>query len=352
MGRAEELFTRIKSGGAAEVHEMISAQVVEELFLDYKRSSTHLPARKLSDDDRKNLAKAVGGFANSEGGVILWGVDCRPTQDGDVPTEPVPITNPLALKTLFDSALGGLTLPPHPGVENVVIWNPSNNDGFVLTYVPPGLHVPYQSLYPKPSEYYIRAGSNFLPTPHGVLAGLFGRAPQPNVAPVVSLNIVTALAHKCMLLQLDVGVINRGRGFAEDIFCIVEPTSGDASAVQYPYEKYDGRQGWRVRNNGSDRFTFVYGKMVLPPSTEQKAFSMRFEIIEKFRCDNHSFTVYCGCRGGPGAAQTITLPGELIEKVFYYYTDNSALKFDVRPELKDIDPQKLFVECLRAQTAS
>jgi len=92
MGRAEELFTRIRDGRAAEVHSMIGAQVVEELFLDYKQSSTVLPATKMSDEDRKNLAKSVGGFANSEGGVIVWGVDCRHTAHGDSPTKAVPIS--------------------------------------------------------------------------------------------------------------------------------------------------------------------------------------------------------------------------------------------------------------------
>ena len=86
MGRAEELFTRIRNGGAAEIQAMIDAVVVEELFLDYKRSSTPLPGARLSDDDRKNLAKAIAGFGNSEGGVIVWGVDCRQTPDGDIST--------------------------------------------------------------------------------------------------------------------------------------------------------------------------------------------------------------------------------------------------------------------------
>jgi hypothetical protein len=76
MGRAEQLFDRIRNGGAAEIHNMIAAQIVEELFLDYKRSSTTLPSRKLSEEDKKNLAKAVSGFGNSDGGVIVWGVDC------------------------------------------------------------------------------------------------------------------------------------------------------------------------------------------------------------------------------------------------------------------------------------
>lgn len=71
MGRAEELFNRLKAGGAAQVNAMIQTQVVEELFLDYKRSSTPLPSAKLSEDDRKNLAKSIAGFGNSEGGVVV-----------------------------------------------------------------------------------------------------------------------------------------------------------------------------------------------------------------------------------------------------------------------------------------
>lgn len=61
MGRAEELFKLIRDGGTAEVANMISAAVVEELFLDYKRSSTVLPTRALSDEDRKNLASSITG---------------------------------------------------------------------------------------------------------------------------------------------------------------------------------------------------------------------------------------------------------------------------------------------------
>ncbi len=101
MGRAEELFKRIQDNGAAEVHRMISAELVEELYLDYKRSSTTLPAAKLSDEDRKNLAKAIAGFANSEGGVIVWGVDCRQTAQGDVPTKPV-LINQQSRNTTFE----------------------------------------------------------------------------------------------------------------------------------------------------------------------------------------------------------------------------------------------------------
>lgn len=89
MGRAEDLFLRIKKRGADEILRMVREKITEELFLDYKRSATDDTFAKLHRDDLKNFGKPIAGFANSEGGVIVWGVDCRrDPPNGDVPTGP------------------------------------------------------------------------------------------------------------------------------------------------------------------------------------------------------------------------------------------------------------------------
>jgi hypothetical protein len=77
MGRAEDLFERISVGGEAAIDQMIGDRQSEELFLDFKRSADHGAGTRLHVNDRNNLAKAISGFGNSEGGVIVWGVDCR-----------------------------------------------------------------------------------------------------------------------------------------------------------------------------------------------------------------------------------------------------------------------------------
>jgi predicted HTH transcriptional regulator len=60
---------------------------------------------QLEDDDRKNLAKALSGFANSSGGVLLWGVKGNP-----VPTL-MPITQiQIFMENLLQ--LGGLATEP------------------------------------------------------------------------------------------------------------------------------------------------------------------------------------------------------------------------------------------------
>lgn len=77
MGRAEDLFERLKQGGETAIDELIEQRQAEELFLDFKRSADGASGRRLHDNDRQNLARAISGFGNSEGGVIIWGVDCR-----------------------------------------------------------------------------------------------------------------------------------------------------------------------------------------------------------------------------------------------------------------------------------
>jgi hypothetical protein len=80
-----------------KIHSMIGAPIVEEPFFDYKRSATSLPSPRLGDENRKNLEKAISGFANSEG-VIIWALIVA-IPKGDVPTSTVLITDPVALKS-------------------------------------------------------------------------------------------------------------------------------------------------------------------------------------------------------------------------------------------------------------
>jgi hypothetical protein len=179
MGRAEDLFDRLGKVGEDAIDELISIRQSEEPFLDFKRSADNGSGRHLHDIDRNNLAKAISGFGNSEGGVIVWGVECQPKADiGDVASSKKYIQNPQRFVSWLEGAVSGCTIPPHPGVRHICIIADTTS-GFAVTYIPKSHLVPHQCL--RPLQYYIRAGSDFVPTPHAVLMGLFGRPPQPFV---------------------------------------------------------------------------------------------------------------------------------------------------------------------------
>jgi hypothetical protein len=178
VGRADDLLKRLTEGGEAVLDQFIEDRQAEELFLDFKRSADDGSGRKLHDTDRQNLAKAISGFGNSEGGIVVWGVDCSLQADlGDVARAKVPIENPKRFLSWLEGAVSGCTLPAHPRVRHLAIeFSARPNSGFVVTYIPQSYLAPHQCI--KPPYYYVRTGSDFTPAPHGVIAGLFGRAPQ------------------------------------------------------------------------------------------------------------------------------------------------------------------------------
>ena len=95
MSRAEDIFQKLIYFGEDAIDEFIINQQTEELFLDFKQAvSVGKNFVTLHRDDRKNLSKAISGFGNSEGGVIIWGVDCaRDNEIGDVAKAKVKVKN-------------------------------------------------------------------------------------------------------------------------------------------------------------------------------------------------------------------------------------------------------------------
>jgi hypothetical protein len=234
MSRAADLFDQIVGGGVDHVQGMIDSQYTEELFLDYKRSANDGNSDKLDQIDRNNLSKCASGFGNSEGDVIVWGVDCRNLPGrGDVPKAAQPIIKPVRFKSLLEQITSGVTLPPHAEVRHQALSDPDQASGFVVTLIPAGMHAPYQATFD--TAYYIRSGSNFAKAPHGVLAGLFGRRPSPLVQIAVELRHVGLVGFNNENIGLNIHsrLTNAGRGIAEDVWLNIEYSlPGEASKIE------------------------------------------------------------------------------------------------------------------------
>ena len=220
MGRAEDIFEKIKKNGEDAINEFILSQKAEELFLDFKRSADEGAGSKLNDTDRKNLAKAISGFGNSEGGVVIWGIDCSKNKDNaDVAHSKCPIQNVKRFVSWLEGAVSGCTVPPHTKVQHHYIVINDKEDGFVATMIPKSDHAPHQVVVHGKYQYnyYIRAGSNFEHTPHAVLAGMFGRRPQPDVYHnylIYPAEIINGI----MKIRIGLAIHNNGPGVASDLF--------------------------------------------------------------------------------------------------------------------------------------
>lgn len=187
MSRAIDLFERLQADRTTALEELIADRELESLFLDFKRSPADGASRQLAPEDNKNLSRSISGFGNSSGGVVVWGVDCRrEATTGNEVAEKHPLLDAGGFATKVQNAISRATVPPHPGVQ-VAFFEESKpaTAGYVAVLIPQSIIGPLRSVVTN--HYHLRSGSDFGIVPHDVLAGMFGRAPQP----MVDLNIVS-----------------------------------------------------------------------------------------------------------------------------------------------------------------
>ena len=216
--RAQDLYEWLVANGEPAIDELIQARESEAYFLDFKRSSDNGGGPRLSTNDRKNLAKAISGFGNSEGGVIVWGVECSGTAgQGDVAQAKFPLQDAAAFRSRLEGIVSGCTVPGHERVVSHAIAS-GGTQGYVITYIPKSARAPHQTI--RDQRYFMRAGSAFASVPHGVLEGMFGRRPQPRVFPTYVLSL-PEVAENHVSLSCGISVYNEGPGMARDIYAVV-----------------------------------------------------------------------------------------------------------------------------------
>jgi len=177
MSRAQDIFNRIKASNMEAIKGFIATRKGEDLFLEFKRSDDNGAGLRLSNKDRSNLSKCISGFGNTQGGVLVWGVDCSSTKDtADVASALHPITDIKRFEGWVQGVISGCTISPHESIETHAV-NETDGNGYLAVLIPKTTLMPLRSI--QLDKYYMRAGSNFVQIPHDVLAGMFGRMPQP-----------------------------------------------------------------------------------------------------------------------------------------------------------------------------
>lgn len=316
MARCRDIFDRIKSLGERAIDEFIEQRTSEELFLDFKRSSDNGSSAKLTDTDRKNLSKAISGFGNSEGGVIVWGVDCSKDRDGaDVANAKIPIENVARFVGNLQGAVSGCTVPPHGTVEHYPLEIDSSGNGYAVTLIPSSVYAPHQTV--KPPQYYIRAGSDFVPTPHQVLAGMFGKRPQPHIYPMFILAPVK-YEKRALIVNCGIMITNGGPGIAEDIFfsAMLHSNAGEKCVVSWPI--LDNRN-WSGQVVYSRHMSLISNDgFRLPPDSFVHSLSLEVRFEPPFK-EPFLVKASIGCSGSPSSKLVFNSENETIAQLYDGY---------------------------------
>lgn len=331
MGRAEDLMQRIETGGIDAVHELVKVRKHEESFLDFKRA-VGLAGGSLDGSDRRNLARAISGFANADGGVIVWGVSTASRTDA---ADTLSLLDDCrAFAGRLDGQVSGCTVPPVLGVRSAPIPIDSGPRGVVATLVPSSSIGPHQCV--EGNVYLIRAGASFLPVTHSVLAGMFGRKPQAQIQLVFTTSAleVSDSAHGLDLrTALTVRMHNSGPTVARDMH------------VTYRIDAMDGNV--RVTSQRSPRWQVDelsprYSSFLaapdnrMAPEAVQDLFTIELSVSTPIKLPfNVTFT--WGCEGSPlGTREIRYQPDEWAARLIDVAAKHAALKFKAGPESREL----------------
>ncbi len=343
MSRAEDIFQKLIYFGEDAIDEFIINRQTEELFLDFKQAvSDGKNFKTLHKDDRRNLAKAISGFGNSEGGVIVWGVECaRDIEVGDVAKAKVKVKNVHRFLSWIENAISGCTIPSHNGVRNHIISVDENGDGYVATYIPKSELTPLMTA--SNSTIYIRSGSNNVPAPYAVIAGMFGKRPQPNIELLIedkSIEIIESVEEDVLYpntidnppekyIKLNFSVIaeNKSNAIAKELYfsLTTESTGSDYNKVRLTgYNQMD------VISGISGHFNLMTKpEMRLPPRGKLKFTNVQI-ILSEFAEDDF-------CLNGVIGAESAT------PKDFRIFLTKNQLRSFVAKALKAEDEKEALM---------
>jgi hypothetical protein len=286
------------------------AREEEFLFLDFKTSASG-GVRPL-DKDRRTLAKALSGFGNAAGGVLVWGVSAPQRE----PRKPAQLADPDGFRRYLEEQTSRAVTPAPDGVLHAAIPDASTpGRGFVLTLVPQFDGLPVQVV--GECVYYRRVGDSFLPMAHHELADRFGLRPQPRVEFACALAAggwtMGGGVRISRSLYLTYVIRNVGRGIARypGARISIEPRLPGRSHASWgiglqrqPYAESEGEPPTSLYASDSGRVVY--------PGTELQVDRRSFEVEEKDGLlDGFTLTYAVYCDGSQASGKREFSRGEL-----------------------------------------
>lgn len=191
-----------------DLAELVRHSTREDLHLEFKQKKDRSTG-ELQDSDKWHFSRALSGFANSDGGVLIFGVE---TDNQERARKLKPIT---FVATFFAALKKSLLNTTQPVVDDialdVVIKDANEETGYVKCLVPVSDKAPHRAMLAD-REYYKRTTEGFYRLEHFDLEDMLGRRPHPSLSLHLELQPRPGDdPHE----ELHFGFLNVGRGIAK-----------------------------------------------------------------------------------------------------------------------------------------
>jgi hypothetical protein len=187
--RAEDLFTEIiaNKGRIEEwLNEKKDEEWLEDEFLDFKSSDVidRPSSGKKYEKFRDSLCEAISAFGNTEGGVVIYGIEAKAINGSrDVVQSLKPLNNCIEAHDYFRKIKLNLSTPTISGIQCVPVEVGRGNEGYLVFFIPKGEHQPYRAEHDR--AYYQRTIDSCVIMNHEVLKAMF----YPRLMPAYNLEL-------------------------------------------------------------------------------------------------------------------------------------------------------------------
>lgn len=170
-----------------KIQEMINNGDTETLHLECK--APHRP--QLDQKLQVHLSRALSGFSNTAGGVMLYGVETDKHSQSklDVLTQIVPVGNCDGFARQVQTKIPSLTTPSITNAQiKTLKQNVTDTKGVVVVCVLQTSGDPVQTVGDK--YFYYHTGTGFEKCPHEMIKRLFAATESPQLVPNINREVI------------------------------------------------------------------------------------------------------------------------------------------------------------------
>lgn len=267
-----------------KLYKSINLKTIEDYVENSKEEDLHLEFKQINDpafnnnDDKKNFAKVLSGFGNSDGGVVVWGVKAKKNkQNIDCAIELKPIISVSLLVSKLHDFTGDFVSPIIDKVQHKKIFsNGQNDEGFAVTIVPESISGPHMAKA-REYRYYKRSGDSFYKMEHFDLEDMFGRRKKPRLK--LSVYIKRGGSGGGMqFVDFLVCLKNVGKGLAKYLFLKLELNEPyKFSAYAHTVGEHGLHTQWELNRKNDHISLYGTDNEVIHPDCELQVIRIRHE---------------------------------------------------------------------------